>query len=261
MLKYIFPSLLLFLCLALIYCGFGGLKLTAQFNMIDTLATGDRILYRNECIGDVEKIVRTDGGHYLVDLDIDSGHKKQLTVYSIFYIDDDPIHPTQKAVFTEQTEPGGILLTDNSVVIGLDDPLYLHHMQSNLKHKTEELANKLAEKIDWARESYVKQSTELPRKLEENLSEIEWKLQGLKKAVRTDPESDEVKELKLNIDLLVNDLETTLEVVATTIGQDRYDRLQKSLDNLKHRFDELNRENQPSFPQEGEVKVNSRCNV
>ena len=247
--------MLLFLCLALISYVFGGLKLRAQFNMIDALATGDRILSRNECIGDVGKIVRTDRGHYLVELDIDSGHKKQLTVYSIFYIDDDPDNPTQKAVFTEQTDPGGTLLTDNSIVIGMDDPLYLQHMLSNLKHKTEDLANKLAENIDWPRESSEKQSTELPRQLEETLSEIEWKLQGLEKAMRTAPESDEVKELKWNIDLLVNDLETTLEEVAITIGQDLYDRLHKSLYNLKHRFDELNRGNQPSFPREGEVKV------
>jgi len=50
-------------------------------------------------------------------------------------------------------------------------------------------------------------------------------------------------------------LETTLGEVATTIGQDLFDSLQKSLDNLKHRLNELNRENPPSLPQEGRVKV------
>jgi len=241
MLKNIITSLLLFSCSTLISCDFGDLALTAQFKEIDTLAAGDRILYRDACIGDVGKIVRTDVDHYLVELYIDSEYKKQLTVYSIFYIDDDPNHPTQKAVFTEQSQPGGILLTDDSIVIGL----------GNFKRKTEELANELAEKIDWARESYEKQSTELTRQLEVTLSEIEWKLRELEKAGQTAPESDEVKELKWNLDLL----ETILEVVATTIGQDLYDRLQKSLDNLKHRFDELNRENQPSFPQKGQAKV------
>jgi gas vesicle protein len=255
MLKYIITSLLLLSCSALISCGFGDLTLTAQFNEVDTLATGGRILYRNTCIGDVGKIVRTDVDHYLVELDIDSEYKKLLSVFSIFYIDDDPDQPTQKALFTEQSQPGGILLTDNSVVIGQDDPPYLQHMKGNFKRKTEELANELAEKITWSRESYEKQSTELTRQLEETLSEIDWKLRELEKTVQTTPESNEVKELKWNLDLLVNDLETTLEVVATTISQDLYDRLQKSLDSLKHRLDELNRKNQPSFPQEGQAKV------
>jgi hypothetical protein len=255
MLKYIITSLLLFSCFLLISCGFGDLTLTAQFNEIDTLATGNRILHRDACIGDVGKIVRSEVDHYLVELIIDSDHKKQLTVYSIFYIDDDPDNPTQKAVFTEQSQPDGILLTDNSVVIGQDDPPYLQHMLGNFKRKTEELANELAEKITWSKESYETQSTEMTRQLEETLSEIEWKLQELEKSTRTAPESDEVKELKWNLDLLVIDVQTTLEVVATTIGQDLYDRLQKSLDNLKHRLDELNRKNQLYFPQEGQAKV------
>jgi ABC-type transporter Mla subunit MlaD len=244
--------LLLFSSATLISCDFGDLTLTVQFNEIGTLATGDRILYHNEYIGDVEKISRTEEGHYLVELDIDSDHKKKLTVYSIFYIDNDPDRPNRNAVFTEQSKPGGIQLTDNSVVVGLDHPPNLRHMLEDLKHKTEELANELAEKIGRARQSYEEQSTELVRQLEEALAEIERKLRELEKAVRTAPESEEAKELKRNLDKMVGDLETALGEVATTIGRDLFDSLQKSLDGLKRRLDELNRENQPSFQQEKE---------
>jgi len=255
MLKNNITILLLFSFITLISCGLGNLTLTAQFNEIDTLATGDRILYRNTYIGDVEKIARTDEGHYLVELNIDSDHKKQLTVYSIFYIDNDPDRPNQKAVFTEQSHAGGMQLTDNSVVVGLDHPPYLRHLLDNLKRNMEELASELAEKIGRVKESYEEQTTELARQLEEALAEIEWKLRELEKTVQTAPDSDEAKELKRNLDKLVDDLETTLGEVATTIGQDLFDSLHKSLDNLKHRLNELNRENSPSLPQEGRVKV------
>lgn len=103
-------------------CDFGDLRLTAKFTEINGLATGDRVLFRNGYIGDVERIARTNEGHYLMELDVDSDHKKQLTVHSIFYIDNDPDRPTRKAVFTEQEKPDGIPLTDNSTVVGLDHP-------------------------------------------------------------------------------------------------------------------------------------------
>lgn len=231
-------------------CDFGDLTLTAQFNEIDTLATGDRVLYHNGYIGDVEKISRTDEGYYLVKLDIDSDHKKKLTVYSIFYIDNDPDFPNRKAMFTEQSKPGGTLLTDNSVVVGLDHPPYLLHMLRDLERKTEELAGDLAEKIGRVRESYEKQSKELILQLEEALAKIERELRELEKAVRTAPDSEEAKELKRNLDKMVADLETTLGEVATTIGRDLSNRLQKSLDDLKLRLDELKRENHRPFRQE-----------
>jgi ABC-type transporter Mla subunit MlaD len=251
MLKNIIANLLLlFSFAALISCDFGDLTLTAQFNEIDSLATGDRILYHNEYIGDVEKISRTNEGHYAVKLDIDSDYKKQLTAYSIFYIDNDPDRPNQKAVFTEQSKPGGIPLTDNSVVVGLDHPPFLKHMLDDLNRKTEELASALAEKIGLAKESYKEQSKELTRQLEEALTEIERKLGELEKEVQTAPDSEEAKALKRKLDKMIGDLETTLGKAATTIGQELSDSLQRSLENLKHRLDELNRGNQPSFQQE-----------
>lgn len=114
--------LLMFSLATLNACDFGDLTLNAQFTEINGLATGDRILYQNGYIGDVEKIARTDAGHYLVELDIDADHKEKLTVHSLFYIATDPDRPTQKAVFTEQEKPGGLPLADHSTVVGLDHP-------------------------------------------------------------------------------------------------------------------------------------------
>ncbi|MEJ2689415.1 MAG: MlaD family protein [Deltaproteobacteria bacterium] len=258
--KIIAILLFLFSCAALVACDFGDLTLTVQFNKINSLAVGNRILFENQNIGKVRKISRTDQGHYLVKLDIDSDHKKQLTVYSIFYIDKDPDHLNGKAVFTEQTKPGGLLLTDNSVVVGLDSPPVLRHMLEDFNLKTEELASELAEKIGLAKQSYEEQSKKLAQQMEKALTEIERELRELEKTVRTAPDSDQVKELETNLDKLVDDLETRLSEVTTAIGQDLSDRLRKSLDNLKHRLDELKRENQPSLQQEkqkgeGGVKV------
>jgi paraquat-inducible protein B len=220
-------------------CDIGDLRLIAQFTEISGLASGDRILFRNQYIGDVERIEQTPEGHYLVELDIDSDHKKHLTVYSIFYIDNDPDRPNRKAVITEQKKPGGILLTDNSTVAGLDHPPYLRNMLEDLKSMTEELATGLAEKLDRATESYEEKSTELARQLEKSLAEIDRKLQELEEEVRTAPDSDQARDLKINLNRLARDMETTLEQAATTINKELLNSLKESLADLNRRLEKL----------------------
>ena len=241
--------LTMFSFLTIISCNYGDLTLTIQFENIDNLVSGDRVFYYNEHIGDVEKISRNERGKYQAELNIDSDYKKELTVYSIFYIDNDPAHPNQKAVLTEQSKPGGTLLNDNSAIVGQDSPPYLQHMLDDFNRKAEDLASELAEKIGLEKESYKEKSTGLIRQLEEALAEIDQKLMELEKTVRTAPESETAKELKRNLDRLIYDLENTLGEVATAIGQDLYERLYKSLDNLKNRLDELNGHNQPPSQQ------------
>ena len=261
MLKNIVTILFLPISFAmLISCGLGDLTLITQFNKIETLVIGNRVLFHKEYIGDVEKISKTEDGHYLVELNIDSNYKKKLTVYSIFYIDNDPDNPSQKAVFTEQSKPGGILLTDNSVAVGLDHPPYLRHMLDDFNRKAEKLASEFAEKIGLAKESYKEQSTELIRQLEEGLAEIDRKLRELEKSMKAAPESETAKELRMDLNRLIYDLENTLGEVAAAIGQDLYESFHNSLDNLKNRLDELNRQNQPSFQQAGE-KGESNINI
>ncbi len=250
--KSISTPLLLVSCLALLSCGLRDLSLLVQFNEIHSLKAGDRILFQNQSIGKVSKISRTDQGHYLVKLDIEADQKKQLTVYSIFYIDKDPEHPNREAVFTEQTKPDGTPLTDNSVIVGQENPPVLRHMLEDLNRKTEELAGKLAEKLAQARQSYEGQSKELTRQVENALAEIDRQLREFEKTVRTAPDSEQARELEKNLDKMVNDLQTRLRAIATSIGQELSNRLQQSLDNLKHRLDELKQEERKG---EGGVKI------
>lgn len=246
MLKNIIVLLLsLFSFLTIISCDYGDLSLTIQFENIDSLVNGDRVLYHNQHIGYLVKISRNEEGHYQAELNIESDYKKELTVYSIFYIDNDPDRPNQKAVLTEQSKPGGTLLTDNSIIVGQDHPPYLQHMLDDFNRKVEELASELTEKIGLAKESYKEKSTGLISQLEEALAEIDQKLRELEKTFRTAPESETAKELKRNLDRLIYDLENTLGEVATAIGRDLYERLHTSLDNLKNRLDELNLHYQP----------------
>jgi ABC-type transporter Mla subunit MlaD len=242
--------LLLFSLNTLSGCDFGDLRLLAQFNRINGLESGDRIIHQGKYIGDIEEITKSTRGHYLVELDVDSDHKEQLTVYSIFYIDNDPDYPDRKAVFTEQMKPGGILLTDDSVVAGSDHPPRLRNMLDDLGRKAEELATGLADKIERAKNSFGETSTEVTRQLEKSLAEIEGKLQDLDEEIRTAPDSDEARKLKRSIDKLVRDLETTLEQVGTTISRDLLSRLEKALADLQNRLEELNRKNHPTSQRE-----------
>lgn len=115
--------LLFLLALAILAaCDFGDLTLRVLFRETAGLAAGDRILDETGYVGDVEGISGNSGGRSLVELDIDRDHRRKMTVHSIFYIDDDPERPGRKAIFTEQTEPGGAELEDGSVIAGLESP-------------------------------------------------------------------------------------------------------------------------------------------
>ncbi len=251
--KKITPLLLVLLILnTLVACDLGDLRLVAQFNKIHGLESGDRIIYRDKYIGDVEEITRSEQGPYLVELDVDADHREQLTVYSIFYIYNDPDYPERQAVFTEQRRSGGILLTDGSVVAGLDHPPHLRNMLDELKRKTEELAEGLAEKLGRARDTYERQSPKVAQQLEESLAAIERQLRDLEKTIRTAPNSEEARNLKRNIDKLVTGLESSLEQVKTLISRDLLNSLNESLNNLQQQLNELNREERsPPEPKDG----------
>jgi ABC-type transporter Mla subunit MlaD len=211
MLKKITTILVMLFSLTVVMaCDLGDLLLIAQFTRINDLAAGDRIIYREGYIGDVERITRNAQGYYLVELDIDAAHKNQLTVYSIFYIDHDPARPGRKAVFTEQKKPGGILLTNNSVVAGAEAPPYLRKILNGLQRQAEELAGGLAAKINQANDSYQEKSTALVQRLESSMVEIEVKLRDLEEMIRTAPDSDEARELQRNLARLIADLKTAL---------------------------------------------------
>ncbi len=231
--KYISSSFLLLALLGtLTACDLGDLRLIAKFSRISDLKSGDRIIYQNRYIGDVEQITRSGQDHYLVELDINSDHKKNLTVYSTFYIDNDPDYPSRKAVFTEQKISGGILLVDDSVVTGSEHPPFLRNMLDDFRRKTKELSAELTDKL------YLQ--------LTNSLAEIERKLQQLEKAIRTAPDSNEAMELKRNLDKLLTDLETTMEQVKIMIGVDLFNILKDSLTELRWRLEELDLGNRPS---------------
>jgi ABC-type transporter Mla subunit MlaD len=231
--KYISSSLLLLALLGtLTACDFGDLRLFAKFSRISDLKSGDRIIYQNRYIGDVEQITRSSQGHYLVELDINSDHKKNLTVYSIFYIDNDLDDPSRKAVFTEQKRSGGILLVDDSIVTGSEHPPFLRNMLDDLRRKGKELSAELADKL------YLQ--------LKNSLAEIERKLQQLEKAIQTAPDSNEARELKRTLDELVTDLETTMAQVKIMIGVDLFNILKDYLTDLRRRLEEFDRGNRPS---------------
>lgn len=242
--------LLLFSLIALAACDFGDLRLLAQFNELDGLESGDRIIHRGEYIGDVEEIAESRRGRYLVELDIDKDHKDQLTVYSIFYIDRDPDRPGRQAVFTEQKQPGGILLTDDSVVAGLDHPPRLRNMLDDLRRKAGELSEGLADRIERAGDSYGEKSAELAAELENSLAEIRRKLEELEKAVRTAPDSKEARQLKSSLAQLVSDLDTALDRVGTVISRDLYNSVKDTLAELRKNLEELNGDTGPAPPAE-----------
>ena len=226
----------------LVSCDLGDLRIFAQFDSLEGLASGDRILRDGQYIGDVEKTTRTDEGRYLVELDIDSEHRKKVTVHSIFYIAADPARPGRKAVFTEQEKPGGVPLNQDSVVAGSDPP-YLRHMFDEIREKTRSFTDELADQLDKVRELYREKSPQLKKELENSLAEIDRKLRELEEEVKKAPESEEARRLKKNIDALVGKLATTLEEATIILSRDFVDRMKEDLADLRRRIEELSREN------------------
>ncbi len=104
------------LILMLLLSGCSGVKYNLLFPSIDGLKKGGKVLFEENSIGLVNKIVYTEQGEYLVSISVDDAFAAAMTEYSRFEIVYSSTDNSEKIIVMTQEEKGGIPLEKESTI-------------------------------------------------------------------------------------------------------------------------------------------------
>lgn len=211
-------SFILILPLILLACGENNLELKIRFDKIQGLKKGDRVVIDQNHIGDVNRVMYTDQGDFLVDVSILEDFAASATVHSRFIIISDPRQKEKKAIEMIHVQEGGPLLENNATVEG-----------------TTQSAN-LFQQIFEGIENGVRAFEEQVEQFSEDFKSI--------------PESDEFKKLEDEFNRLTEGLKQSGQAARKKIETELLPQLRKEMEQLRRELDKLNREEQRKNPQE-----------
>ncbi|MEE4365558.1 MAG: MlaD family protein [Desulfotignum sp.] len=93
-------------------------RFSISFDQVDGLKQGDPVIYENTKVGQVKNITYTKDAVFLVAVEIPETLSDCATEHSRFFIGSAPGDTGAKAVFIEQSEPGGKKIANDAIVAG-----------------------------------------------------------------------------------------------------------------------------------------------
>lgn len=185
-------------------CGEKALNIKIEYDHINGLEQGDRIIFEGNHIGHVTNVFHTKGGRYLVGVSIKGNFKNAVTEHSRFSIVEDPKNIGNKAIEMSKIKPGGELLKEGETYNGST-------RSSAFFEKTKEALEKSVE--------------ELRKQFEEFSDE-------LKKL----PENEDFKNFKKELDTLPDKIRKAGESARKKLEKDVLPRLKRDMEELKKKF-------------------------
>ncbi len=93
-------------------------RFSISFDQVDGLKQGDPVIHENTKVGQVKNITYTKDAVFLVSVEIPETLSDCATEHSRFFIGSAPGNTEEKAVFIEQTKPGGKKIANDAIVAG-----------------------------------------------------------------------------------------------------------------------------------------------
>lgn len=93
-------------------------RFSISFDQVDGLKQGDPVIFENTTAGQVKKITYTKDAVFLVSVEIPETLSDCATEHSRFFIGTAPDGTGAKAVFIEQSQPGGKKIANGATVSG-----------------------------------------------------------------------------------------------------------------------------------------------
>ncbi|HKL00968.1 MAG TPA: MlaD family protein [Desulfotignum sp.] len=93
-------------------------RFSISFDQVDGLKQGDSVVYENTTVGEVKDISYTKDAVFLVSVEIPETLSDCATEHSRFFIGSAPDKTGAKAVFIEQSAPGGKKIANGAIVAG-----------------------------------------------------------------------------------------------------------------------------------------------
>lgn len=203
-------SMLLLVALVFLGCKETDLNLKVRYDHIQGLNEGDRVIFEQNHIGQVEGIFYSQEGYYLVDVVIRKDFASAATNNSKFFITRDPEKEGKKAVEIIQSPRGGTLLTDGATVIGT----------AKAAPRSNQLWGDFGKTID-----------DLKKQLEEFADDL-----------RKIPESEEFKKLEKELERLLEEMKKSGDKAREKIEKEVLPRIKREMEKLKERLRRLGRE-------------------
>ena len=191
-------------------CGDNNLELKIRFDKVQGLKKGNRVMFEETHIGDVNRVVYTDQGDFLVDVSIVHDFVASATEYSRFTIISDPSKKEDKAIEMIHVREGGGLLKNKATVEGTTQSAILFQQ--------------IFEGIERG-----------VRAFEDQVEQFSSDFKGI-------PESDEFKKLEDEFNRLTEGLKQSGQAARKKIETELLPQLRKEMETLRKQLDEFNRD-------------------
>jgi paraquat-inducible protein B len=205
----------------IIACKSGGLSLNIQYDQINGLKKGDAVFYKENRIGDVERVAYTDGGVFNVQLAIQKEFEKLATEHTRFFIIKDHNDPENMAIELILSQKGGQPLKDGATLVGSTRPSVPF--------------------------------TQVWGDLEKGLENVKTHFDRLLDDMRSIPESEEFKKLENELKRLLAELQRSSHSVREKMKKEILPRLKEEMENLREKLEKFGRQEEMK-PLENEME-------
>lgn len=195
-------------------CKPGDITLKIRYDRIEGLKQNDRVLFEQNQIGTVTRVIYTAEGRYEADVSIRKEFASAATENSEFFIVSDPQQKDKKAVEIIQSRKGGTALNDGAVVEG---------------------STQVSDVFNVFRDKLNKGINDLGKQFGQFLNE----LKGLS-------ESEAMKKLEEELNRLGEEMQKSGKTVQDKIQKEVLPQLQKEIDRLREELRKFGRENEVS---------------
>ncbi len=124
------------------------MKFSVRYDSLGALRANAPVYWEDQQIGQIEKVVSTDAGDFLVEVAVDPQHKMYASENSRFFILDDPEDPYAKALIIKQSQAGGALLTAGSIVEGEQRQGIIGNLMTSLKESGNDAAGRFEQAME-----------------------------------------------------------------------------------------------------------------
>jgi len=244
---YMIPAAICSLLLVLFTvtaCSDDTLGITVRFPEIAGLQQNDPVVFEGSNIGQVEKIVYTDTGNYLVEITIAREFVNAATAYTLFSIRPAGVDGKDRAVLLVQEKAGGEVLKEGSIVEGSVRSGYLEQIIGELQKKAGAAEGELRRALEELQKSLEEASWRLGSGLQQALADISLHLQSFKEDMKKVPDSQEVQRLEESIRRFADEFNRAQEDVRSHIREEVLPELQRELEQLREKLKRENRQDE-----------------
>jgi len=225
-------------------CRTDELDFNIRFDEIEGLKAGHGVLFKGNTVGEVDNVVYTEAGDFLVKVAIQSSFASAATRDSHFYIVDDPQTEGEKAIEIIQEKAGGEELRSGETVNGSVRPTIFNDLLTRLQKKVSRYQDQFDIDVEKLKESIRQDAQEMERGLENTLDELSDEFSQFAEEVQKVPDSEELKQLEAALDRLAAEIRNSQRDIREKIQNELVPEIQKRLNILREKLEKYNRQNE-----------------